>query len=161
MVRAAFAEEGPLLPKEEGHWRVPSVVGFAVIRCGLPSMGGAPRPDAVVRVAADDDGIVPGCPGGGAIVGVAADDDGVVLRRPGRGAIVEVAADDDGVVPGRPDRGAVVGVAADDDGVVPGCPSIGAPQSPAWCSTLHVTAPSRILWSGGTSPMESVARRPQ
>ena len=42
MVWAAFAEEGPLLPKEEGHRRVPSVVGFAVIHCGLPSVGAPP-----------------------------------------------------------------------------------------------------------------------
>ena len=66
MVWAAFAEEGPLLPKEEGHWRVSSIVGFAIIRCGLPSAVGAPRSDAIVGVAADDDGVVPGCPGGGA-----------------------------------------------------------------------------------------------
>ena len=32
MVAAAFAEKGPLPPKEEAHWRVPSVVGFAVVR---------------------------------------------------------------------------------------------------------------------------------
>ena len=64
MVQAAFAGKGPLLPKEEEHWRVPSVIGFAIIRCGLSSAGGASHPDAVVRVAADDDGIVPGRPGG-------------------------------------------------------------------------------------------------
>ena len=68
MVRATFAEEGPLLPKEEGHWRVTSVVGFAVVRCGLPSTGGTPRPDAIVRVAADDNGVVLGHPGGGTTV---------------------------------------------------------------------------------------------
>ena len=65
-----------------------SVIGFAVVRCGLSSAGGTSRPDAVVRVAADDDGIVPRRPGGGAVVGVAADDDGVVLGRLGGGAIV-------------------------------------------------------------------------
>ena len=32
MVLAAFAEKGPLLLKEETHWRVLSVVGFAVVR---------------------------------------------------------------------------------------------------------------------------------
>ena len=42
MVRAAFAEKGPPLPKEEGHWRVPSVVGLAIVRYSLPSVGGAP-----------------------------------------------------------------------------------------------------------------------
>ena len=60
MASTTFAEKGPLPPKEEGHWRVPSVVGFAVVRYDLSSAGDAPRPDAVVRVAADDDGVVPG-----------------------------------------------------------------------------------------------------
>jgi len=32
MVLVAFTEKGPLLPKEEAHWRVLSVVGFAVVR---------------------------------------------------------------------------------------------------------------------------------
>ena len=32
MVLATFAEKGPLLSKEEAHWRVLSIVGFAVIR---------------------------------------------------------------------------------------------------------------------------------
>ena len=68
MVQAAFAEKGPLLPKEEGHWRVPSIVGFAVVRCGLSSEGDAPRLDTDVRVVADDDGVVPGCPREGTIV---------------------------------------------------------------------------------------------
>ena len=86
MVRAAFAERGPLLPKEEEHWRVPSVVGLAVVHCGLPSATGAPRSDTVVGVAAHDDGVVPGCPGGGAVIRVAADDDGVVPGCLGGGA---------------------------------------------------------------------------
>ena len=32
MVLAAFAEKGPLPPKEEAHWRVLSIVDFAVVR---------------------------------------------------------------------------------------------------------------------------------
>ena len=32
MVLATFAEKGPLLTKEEAHWRVLSVVGFVVVR---------------------------------------------------------------------------------------------------------------------------------
>ena len=32
VVLAAFVEKGPLLPKEEAHWRVLSVVGFVVVR---------------------------------------------------------------------------------------------------------------------------------
>ena len=32
MVLAAFAEKGPLPPKEEAHWWVLSVVDFAVVR---------------------------------------------------------------------------------------------------------------------------------
>jgi len=79
------AEEGSLLPKEERRWRVLSAVDFAIVGCGLPSAGGAFCPNAVVRVAVDDDGIVLGRPGGGAVVGVAADDDGVVPGRPGGG----------------------------------------------------------------------------
>ena len=31
MVLAAFVEKGPLLPKEEVHWRVLIVVGFVII----------------------------------------------------------------------------------------------------------------------------------
>ena len=31
MVLAAFVEKGPLLPKEEAHWRVLSIVGFVVV----------------------------------------------------------------------------------------------------------------------------------
>ena len=60
MVRVAFAEKGSLPSKEEGHWRVPSVIGLAIIRCGLPLAAGDPRSDAVVGVAAHDDGVVPG-----------------------------------------------------------------------------------------------------
>ena len=32
MVLAAFAEKGPLPPKEEAHWRVLSIISFVVIR---------------------------------------------------------------------------------------------------------------------------------
>ena len=35
---------------------------------GLSSAGSAPRPGAIVRVAANHDGIVPGCPGEGITV---------------------------------------------------------------------------------------------
>ena len=80
---------------------MPGVVSLAIIRCDLPMVGGASRSGAVVEVAADNDGVVPGCLGGG------------------------------------------------------------APQSPVWCSTLQMAAPSGILRNGGTSPMESVVRRPQ
>ena len=31
MVPATFAAKGPLLPMEETHWRVLSVVGFAIV----------------------------------------------------------------------------------------------------------------------------------
>ena len=71
-----------------------SVVGFAVVRCGLSSAGDAPRPDAVVRVVADDDGVVPGCPGGGVAIRVAADDDGVVPERPNGGVADDGAFED-------------------------------------------------------------------
>ena len=47
MVQAAFAEKGSPLPKEEGHWRVLSVIDFVVVRSSLPSAGGASYPDAV------------------------------------------------------------------------------------------------------------------
>jgi len=85
MVRVVFAEKGSPSSKEEGHRKVPSIVGLAVVLGGFPSVAGVPHLDVVV------------------------------------------------------------GVVADDDGVVPGCLSEGVPQSPAWCSTLQMTAPSRIL----------------
>jgi len=66
MVRVIFTEKGLLPMKERECWRVPSIVIFATVRCGLPLEGGAPHLDAVVRVMADDDGIVLGCPSGGA-----------------------------------------------------------------------------------------------
>ena len=50
----------------------------------LSSAGCAPRPGAIVRVAADYDGVVPGCPSEGAmVIGVVLDvaDDGT-LRDP-------------------------------------------------------------------------------
>jgi len=57
--------------------------------------------------------------------------------------------------------GTVVGVAVDDDGVVPGCPGGGVPQSPAWCSSSQMVAPSKVLRSGRASPMGGVTRWPQ
>ena len=66
VVRAAFAGKSSLPPKEEEYWRVPDIVSLAVIRCGLPTAGGASCSGAVVGVAVADDGVVPGCPGGGA-----------------------------------------------------------------------------------------------
>ena len=101
MVQVVFAEKGSPSSKEEGHRKVPSVVGLAVVLGCFPSAAGVPHPDAVV------------------------------------------------------------GVVADDSGVVPGCLGEGVPQSPAWCSMLQMTAPSGVLRIGGTSPMESVARRSQ
>ena len=98
-----------------------SVVGFAIVRGGLSSVGNGPRPSAVVRVVADHDGVVPGCPDGGAVVRVAADDDGVVPGGPGGGAVVRVATNDDGIVLGRPGGGTtVIGVALNvvDDSVL-------------------------------------------
>ena len=68
---------------------------------GLSSVGNAPCPDAIVRVVADHDGIVPGRPGGGAVVRVVADHDGVILGRPSGGATVtDVVLDvaDDGTL---------------------------------------------------------------
>ena len=32
MMLAAFAEKGPLPPKEEAYWRVSSIVGFVIVR---------------------------------------------------------------------------------------------------------------------------------
>ena len=49
--------------------------------------GGVPCPNAIVRVVAGDDGVVP--------------------RRPGKDVAVGIAVVDDGVVPGRPSRGVV------------------------------------------------------
>ena len=60
MVFAAFAEKGPLSLKEEVHWRVLSVIDFAVVRGGLSSAENILYADVVVRVVADHDGTVPG-----------------------------------------------------------------------------------------------------
>jgi len=68
MVSATFVEKGPLPLKEEVHWRVLSVVSFVIIRGSLSSARNASRPDTIIRVAADHDGVVPGCPGEGTIV---------------------------------------------------------------------------------------------
>ena len=65
MVRVAFAEKGSPPSKVEGHQKVSSVVGLAIVRGGLPLAAGVPRPDAIVGVVADDDGVVPGCLGEG------------------------------------------------------------------------------------------------
>ena len=83
MVWAAFVEEGlPPPPKEGEHRRVSSGVVLAMVRCGLPPAGGAPRSGAVVGVVADDDGVVPGCLGGGTpqspVVMLDVADDGVL-----------------------------------------------------------------------------------
>ena len=67
MVLSAFAKKRLPLPKEGVHWRVPSVVSFAIVRGGLSSAGNTP-PSAIVRVAADDDGVVPGRPSEGTTV---------------------------------------------------------------------------------------------
>jgi len=42
MVRVAFAKKGSSPSKEEGHRKVLSIVGLAVIRGGLPSVVGVP-----------------------------------------------------------------------------------------------------------------------
>ena len=63
MVRVVFAEKGSPSSKEEGHRKVPSVVGLAIALGGFPSAAGVPHPDAVVGVVTDDDGVVPGCLG--------------------------------------------------------------------------------------------------
>ena len=121
---------------------MPSVVGFAVIHCGLSLAGDAPRLDAVVRVAADDDGVVPGCPGGGATVGVAADDDGIVPGRPGvgvtiGGVVLDVA--DDGAFEDPTERRDI------------------ADGERGTAAVVNELARVRAR----TLPMESLARRPQ
>ena len=63
MVRVVFAEKRSPSSKEEGYWKVPSVVGLVVVLGGFPSAVGVPHPDVIVRVVADDDGVVPGCLG--------------------------------------------------------------------------------------------------
>ena len=93
MVRAALVEES-LLPKEKERWWVPYVVDFVVICCVPPLAGDVSCPDAIVRVVAGDDGVVPECPGGGVAVRVAADDDGVVPGRPGGGVADDGAFED-------------------------------------------------------------------
>ena len=93
MVYAALSE-GSLLPKEKGRWWAPCVVDSAVVRCAPPLAGGVPRPGAVVRVVAGDDGVVPRRPGGDVAIGIAVVDDGLVPGRPSRGVVDDGAFED-------------------------------------------------------------------
>ena len=61
------AEKGSPLLEEKRRQRATIVVDFAAVGHGLPSVGGALCPNAVVGVGANDDGIVPKRPGGGAL----------------------------------------------------------------------------------------------
>ena len=62
----ALAEES-LLPKEKERWWASYVVDFAVV-CRVPPLaGGVSCPNAIVRVVAGDDGVVPGRLGGGVV----------------------------------------------------------------------------------------------
>ena len=63
MAQVVFAEKGSPSSKEEGHRKVPSIVGFAVVLGGFPLAVGVPHLDAVIGVVANDDGVVPGCLG--------------------------------------------------------------------------------------------------
>ena len=65
MVRVVFVEKGLPSSKEEGHRKVPRVIGLAIVLGGFPSAAGVPHPDTVVGVVADDNGVVPGCLGEG------------------------------------------------------------------------------------------------
>ena len=58
-----------------------------------------------------------------------------------------------------PRPGAIVRVAADHDSIVPRCPSECTTVADVVLDVVD-EAPSRVSWSGRTSPMESVARRP-
>ena len=55
----ASAEEGLPLSEEKRRWRAMSIVDFIAVGRGLPSVGGAFCPNAIVGVGADDDGVVP------------------------------------------------------------------------------------------------------
>jgi len=55
---------------------------------GCSLAGSAPCLGAIIRVAADHDGVVPGCPGGGVVVRITADNDGAIPERPGEGTTV-------------------------------------------------------------------------
>ena len=65
MVRVVFAEKGSPSSKEEGHRKVPSIVGLTVVLGDFPPAAGVPHLDTVVGVVADDDGVVPRCLGEG------------------------------------------------------------------------------------------------
>ena len=73
----------------------------SISHSGLSSARSAPCLGAIVRVAADHDGIVPGCPGIGAVVRVATNHDGVVPGHPNVGTtVIDVVLDvaDDGAL---------------------------------------------------------------
>jgi len=127
MVLATFVEKGPLLPKEETHWRVLSIISFIVVREALVGMEpygklfwrifsgrvllvGKPRRTAsmggftltaaqiIQFMKFDEMSETSINHGGHSSVGSA----------PRLGAVVRVAADHDGVVPGRPSKDSMV-----------------------------------------------------
>ena len=139
---AAFTEKGPLLPKEEVHWRVLSVVGFVVVHEAFIRM----EPyEGFFRRSFSGRALLVGKPPKTTSIGGCAPTDaqigqflkldemsetsishgGLSLARstPRPGAIVRVAADHDGIVPGRPGEGTTVAdVVLDvaDDGALEG-----------------------------------------
>ena len=127
MVSAAFAEKGPLTPKEEAHWRVLSVVGFVIVHEAFVGM--EPYGDLFRRIFSEQALLVGKPPrttsmGGFALAAsqisqfMKLDEMSETSIRhgghsptgsaPHPGAVVRVVVDHDGVVPGRPGEGATV-----------------------------------------------------
>ena len=121
MVSTAFAEKGPLSPKEEAHWRVLSVVDFAVIHeafVGMEPCGKFFRRIFSERV------LLVGKPPrtvsvGGFALAVAQISQFMKLDEMSETSISHGSHSSASSAP-RPS--AVVRVVADHDGIVPGCP---------------------------------------
>ena len=125
MVLAAFAEKGPLPPKEEVHWRVLSVVGFVVV-CeafvGMKPYGDLFRRSFFGRA------LLVGRPPRTTLMGGFALAAAQIAQFMKLDEMSETSISHGGhsSTGSAPCPGAIVRVTADHDGVVPGCPSEGA-----------------------------------
>ena len=124
MVLAAFAEKGPLPPKEEVHWRVLSVVGFAIVREAF--IGMEPYGKLFRRIFSRRVMLVGKPPGTTSMEGFAltAAQIGQFMKLD---EMSETSISHGGLSSARsaPRSDVIVRVAADHDGVVPRCPGKG------------------------------------
>ena len=125
MVLAAFAEKGPLLPKEEAHWRVVSVIGCIVVHEAFVGM--EPYGDLFCQIFSRR-ALLVGKPPRTTLMGgfaLAAAQIGQFMKLD---EMSETSISHGGLssAGSAPRLGAIVRVADDHDGVVPRCPGEGA-----------------------------------